>query len=248
MRKSLLNFSKHLLRDSISILYYNLYKRFLNIQGNRSLIYHAFGLKLKHDTYGISIDINNFKEHMKYVHNNHKVIALKNYAKYDVDSVSITIDDGYKDTISAVDILNTYNVPFNLFITTNNIDTKNYLSSQDIRDISTLDIANIGSHGCSHRKLAELNPDEQSFEINQSKKILQDIIGGKIFSYSYPHGSYDDTTLNIIKLSGYDYAASSIKGKNDKYVSQYVLCRNEIISSDKISDISKKIKGYYDYY
>ncbi|MAQ73596.1 MAG: hypothetical protein CMD49_04750, partial [Gammaproteobacteria bacterium] len=87
-----------------------------------------------------------------------------------------------------------------------------------------------------------------SIYITSHKKIKKYIIGGKIFSYSYPHGSYDDTTLNIIKLSEYDYAASSIKGKNDKYVSQYVLCRNEIISSDRISDISKKIKGYYDYY
>ena len=248
MKKTFKKHIKNFIRDSFGSIYYHSYKRFSNEQGNRSLIYHAFGLKLKHDTYGISIDINKFNEHIKYLYENYKIISLKDYANYDSNSISITIDDGYKDTISAIDILNSYDMPFDLFITTDNIDKKNHLSSQDIRDIASLNIANIGSHGCSHNRLTDLNSSQQSNEINESKEKLENIIGSKIESYSYPHGSHDNTTLKIMELSGYNYAASSIKGLNCKLTSKYTLRRSEIISTDTIKDVSKKIRGYYDYY
>ena len=39
---------------------------------------------------------------------------------------------------------------------------------------------------------------------------------------------------------------SSVQEKND--MQKFLLRRNEIVSNDKICDLDKKIKGYYDYY
>ena len=52
MKKYLKNTAKRI----IGSIYYACYKKYQSV-GNRALIYHAFGSKLKNDTFGISIDI-----------------------------------------------------------------------------------------------------------------------------------------------------------------------------------------------
>ena len=54
--------------------------------------------------------------------------------------------------------------------------------------------------------------------------------------------------MSVLKSIGYEYASSSIKGKNTKETNKYLLRRSEIIKSDSLSTITKKINGYYDYY
>ena len=48
---------KQIVKKGLGFLYYYAYKKYLINFGNRCLIYHAFGSKIKHDTYGISINI-----------------------------------------------------------------------------------------------------------------------------------------------------------------------------------------------
>lgn len=50
----------------IGEIYYNGYYRYKTTK-NRILIYHAFGSKLKHDSYGISINPKKFEEHLKFL-------------------------------------------------------------------------------------------------------------------------------------------------------------------------------------
>jgi hypothetical protein len=57
---------KNKLKDTLGFLYYNSYLKYFQNIGNRALIYHAFGSKLKHDTYGMSVDIHKFEEQIKF--------------------------------------------------------------------------------------------------------------------------------------------------------------------------------------
>ena len=75
---------KSVVKESLGMMYYHTFKKFQNIRGNRSLIYHAFGTKLEHDTYGISIKIQNFKEHMKYLVDNYKIISNEDTNRYKI--------------------------------------------------------------------------------------------------------------------------------------------------------------------
>ena len=61
---------KNIIKDIVAFFYYNSFKRFSNHIGNRTLIYHAFGMKLSHDTYGMSIPIDKFREHMMFIKEN----------------------------------------------------------------------------------------------------------------------------------------------------------------------------------
>ena len=234
------------MRETLGLIYFNIYKRHLSISGNRTLIYHAFGSKLDHDTYGISINLNLFKSHMLYLKENY---SFSNIGKNDYNnSISITIDDGYKDTLDAVSILDNLKIPFDLFISSDFINKNGYLSDKDIRDISLSQYSNIGSHGKTHTKLASLNREKQKLELFESKKVLESIIDQAVNSISFPHGSYNEDTIMLLKDIGYKYAATSRKGLNTKQTQKLSIYRSEIVASDMIKDLKKKIDGFYDYY
>ena len=234
--------SKYLLGE----IYYYLIKKY-HEQGNRALIYHAFGSKLKHDTYGISIDIKKFSQHMEYITDNYETTHINNADCSEIN-ISITIDDGYKDTINAVDVLTKKNIPFTLYISPGNLDKTDYLSSKDVKDISLLNECIIGTHGYSHRKLSTLDKIQQKAELQKSKIVLGDLIGKDVNTLSYPHGSFNQQTISIAKELGYVSAASSIKGFNNIKTHPFKMRRVEVIASDKSKELSKKIKGYYDFY
>ena len=229
-------------------IYYNSFRKFSRVIGNRALIYHAFGSKLKHDTYGISINIKKFEDHIRHISDHYKIINIYDSKHIYENTVSVTIDDGYKDNIEAINILSKYNIPFTLFISPVFLNTEKYLSSDDVKSIALMGNSEIGTHGHTHTRLSTLDYKKQLDELSESKKILESLINSKIDCISYPHGSYNSDTLELVKKTGYRYAASSIKGINTSETNDYLLKRIEIISSDSIKSLDKKIKGYYDYY
>lgn len=236
---------KSIIKDTLGSIYYSCYKKFMPT-GNRALIYHAFGSKLKHDTYGISIELKKFREHIWYLSQKYDFSHIGQESS--LPTISITIDDGYKDSLDAIEVLVEKNIPFSIYISTGFINKKKYMSSEDIHDISLIDNCIIGSHGHNHVRLRNISIQAQKNELLDSKNSLEDIIGNSINSLSYPHGSFDNNTIDIAQDLGYQSAASSIKGYNNKNTNQFILKRSEIIASDTINDLDKKIIGYYDFY
>ncbi len=237
---------KNIVKDIAATIYYNSFKRFSNCVGNRTLIYHAFGMDLSHDTYGISIPLDKFKEHMVFIKDNYEVKPLSESYSNNI-SISITIDDGYKDTMYAADILNKLSIPFTLFISTDNIGLKDYLTKKNIKDLSNLSISEIGSHGKTHTRLGNLTTQDQDNEVKSSKIALEKIINQTIESISLPHGSYNNDTFDVIRNNNYKRIATSIKGFN-RSDNNMIIKRSEIIRHDNINHLVKKLKGYYDYY
>ncbi len=240
---------KKIIKNILGEVYYNGYKRYYNPIGNRILLYHAFGSKLKHDTYGISINPKLFKEHLKFLKDNYKLLPLNHNTldnKLDTDSISITIDDGYKDNLTAIELMENYEIPFTIYISTGYINKDQYLSSYDLEDISKINLCTIGSHTMSHKHLSKLDEKKQFEELHGSKLFLESIIKRKVIDFSYPYGDYDLKSKNIAdKL--YEIISTSHIGLNTANCDKKLLKRVEIIASDCVSNLRKKVAGYYDF-
>ncbi|WP_152050222.1 polysaccharide deacetylase family protein [Tautonia marina] len=64
----------------------------------------------------------------------------------------------------------------------------------------------IGSHGQTHRRLADLDESEQSEELVSSKRSLEARLGRTVDAISYPYGEqgdYDDRTCRLAHETGY---------------------------------------------
>lgn len=86
-----------------------------------------------------------------------------------------------------------------------------YMSTAQIQDMYAKG-HEIGAHTRTHRDLVTLSAAEQESEISGSRQDLAALGVGSVSSFSYPFGSYDATTLSIVKKAGYTSALSTING------------------------------------
>jgi len=76
----------------------------------------------------------------------------------------------------------------------------------------------VASHGSSHRLCSECSPEELRKDLNDSKKLLEDITGAPVYGYRAPSFSIDDDSLKIIEDCGYLYDSSfNSFGMNERY-------------------------------
>jgi len=75
------------------------------------------------------------------------------------------------------------------------------LSAEEIRELASDGLIEIGSHTVSHQMLAAANPETQLAEIAQGKKVLEDILGREIGLFSYPYGGADAVDANSREIA-----------------------------------------------
>lgn len=229
-----------------SVFYLGLYK-YIKPKGNRVLIYHAFGSKLTHDTYGISIQLDLFKRHIEFLSDTYKMIEVEKISEYaNCNTVSISIDDGYKDNMLAANIMDEVGIPYVIYISTGMIGNPGYLNEEDIRKLNKSKFCTIGSHTVNHVHLTDVSYQDKKSEIVNSKNRLQKILGEEIKHFSYPYGSYDKDCEDIANKT-YKYVATSHVGINTTKGSSFKIKRTEVIASDDTHELMRKVEGFYDY-
>ena len=87
--------------------------------------------------------------------------------------------------------------------------THRVLTPDQVRQLETPDLIEVGAHTVTHRPLAQLAPDQQRQEIQQSKQTLEATLGHPVESFSYPHGSYTEATLHEVHNAGFSTACCS---------------------------------------
>lgn len=66
----------------------------------------------------------------------------------------------------------------------------------------------VASHGCDHRLSKQLMPDNLKAELNDSKNILEGIIGAPVYGFRAPSFSISHDALKVIQDCGYYYDSS----------------------------------------
>lgn len=143
-----------------------------------------------------------------------EVCTILERGKVDKPFVCVTFDDGYRDNYTtALPILKKEQVPFSIYVTTGFIDNKQSmwwypnerlgLSRDELLDLDAESLCTIGAHTITHPKLENLSVQEQRVEIKQSKQYLESLLGHPVDHFSYPHGSYNDDTMGVLKECGF---------------------------------------------
>lgn len=226
-----------------------------NSQDYRILMYHAIGSKVINDPKNIySLDKHVFRDQMIYL-SNHYSDSLKSFkpdqfTQSNEKAVMLTFDDGYKDNIhNAAPILCEFNIPFTIFITTKFVQDKdpNFLSPSEIRQMSEISTANFGSHGYSHKSLAECSETQLKRELEDSKKFLEDILGRRVDSIAYPNGSVNSRVINAAEDAGYILGGTSFNNRNNSNSDPLFLARTCIFSMDSMNVFKQKVRGDWDW-
>ncbi|WP_169976572.1 polysaccharide deacetylase family protein [Tautonia rosea] len=103
----------------------------------------------------------------------------------------------------------------------------------------------VGSHGQTHRRLADLDESEQSEELIRSKQLLESRLGRPADAISYPYGKYgdyDDRTCRIAREAGYR-AGFTFGGRSNRPGSNrpYEVARINVGSADSPSMVRARL-------
>lgn len=93
---------------------------------------------------------------------------------------------------------------------------RRFLSWDEAREMRAAGMA-IGSHTRSHAILGRLSPEAQKQELEDSKKAIENQLGGRVRSLAYPVGAKDcfsETTEKIAMEAGYSMCFSAYGGIN----------------------------------
>jgi peptidoglycan/xylan/chitin deacetylase (PgdA/CDA1 family) len=133
--------------------------------------------------------------------------------------VLITFDDGYEGIYHyAYPLLKKYGSNAIIFLTTGYIGRYNRWDSSPGPRFRHLDWAHIremadagiwfGSHGVNHTFLTRQSDSLARYELEASKKSLEDRLGLPVPFFSYPYGDYDDRVIDLVREAGYTAAFS----------------------------------------
>lgn len=133
--------------------------------------------------------------------------------------VCFTFDDGYLDTYTiAYPTLTKLNVPYCVYMTRDFYRGKAQpiwdssalmMSAEQLKEMSENPLCTVGVHTCSHPHLGKLGVEEQRYEILECKNDLESLLGLTIWHMAYPHGDYNEETLNIVSELGFKTAVTT---------------------------------------
>lgn len=120
-------------------------------------------------------------------------------------SCIITFDDGYEGVYkNAYPIAQKYNIPFTMFIITDNIGKGDTISWEQAKEMKNSGLVTIASHSLNHDNFSKLSTEDAINNVNQSYKAIDTNLGNtnsKIFTY--PYGLYTDEQIKALKKDGY---------------------------------------------
>jgi len=132
--------------------------------------------------------------------------------------VAITFDDGFRDNLTvALPLLEKFCLPMTLFVTAGFVDQEGYLSEEELSEISKHPLITIGAHGLWHRHFNRLAMDEARFELVESRRLLEEVIGKKVDLMAWPFGECDAGLERLSAECGYRAAWSVWKGSNSMH-------------------------------
>ncbi len=215
-------------------------KYFSGEKGILGLMYHRFN-ENKYPSTNIRMDI--FEKHMDIIYD--EGLKFQDPNNFDKDffkvknekRILLTIDDAFSSFYEiAWPYLKQKEIPFILFVSTEAVGKKGYMTWEQLKEVEKYKFAFLGNHSHSHEYLVDFSFEDFKDDILTSIKIFKDQIGYNPIFFSYPFGEYSLEHQNFIKKS-FKYAFGQHSGVMDLNKNQYELPRFPI--NEKYGDLER---------
>jgi peptidoglycan/xylan/chitin deacetylase (PgdA/CDA1 family) len=180
------------------------------------------------------------------------------------NTIAITFDDGYRDNYEqAFPLLIDSGVTATFYVIAGLIANKKMKPTRQIYDgleIMTkeqiVEMSNagmeIGSHTWSHYALRHADKETLRYELETSKKYLEDVLGREVTSFCYPNGEVpmnipEGELFDLFREIGYTNVTTSQWGCITNQSHPLQLSRQIVEAFDTSEEFRRKLNGNYDY-
>jgi peptidoglycan/xylan/chitin deacetylase (PgdA/CDA1 family) len=117
--------------------------------------------------------------------------------------VLITFDDGHLDNYTtAFPTMQKYGFTGILYIVGSYVGADNYMNADQIKEMAAAGWE-VGSHSMTHTDLTLLEPQQQRYEVVESKDFLEKTLGVPIRTIAYPFGTSNSSVIDYAHFAGY---------------------------------------------
>lgn len=104
------------------------------------------------------------------------------------------------------------------------------------------DNVRIESHTVTHPVLTNVGQSSLDFEMQSSKKRLEEVLGRQVNHFCYPNGSLDKGVQKAAENAGYKTAVTTSYGFNDARTNQLLM--NRIDAMPEIENFAQSVSGF----
>jgi peptidoglycan/xylan/chitin deacetylase (PgdA/CDA1 family) len=135
--------------------------------------------------------------------------------------VVITLDDGYRDLYTtAFPILRAHGFTAVAYIVPSFVGWPQYVTREQIVEMDHAGFE-IASHTMNHSDLARMSNGSVMYQLVQSKRWLESLVGHPVLDFAYPSGKFTNQTVFAVQQAGYDTAVteqtSLLHSRSDRY-------------------------------
>ncbi len=172
--------------------------------------------------------------------------------------VMLTFDDGYQDNHEQLlPLLDEHDAPAVVFVLGDRSLRNNawdmaegeqeipLMNDAQVRACHASGRIEIGSHGLHHRHFPRLSNEELAREINDSKRVLEDLVGDEVVSLAYPYGDYGEREVTATRSAGYRFGIGTVTDPLRMADDRYRIRRIPIFPGTSRAAFWKKTSGYY---
>jgi hypothetical protein len=138
----------------------------------------------------------------------------------------------------------------NVHLTENDMKPYRFLDWTQISEMSESGLVAFGSHTVTHRNLTTLSDDVLKYELQESKRTLEDRIGKPVLALAYPYGGqgfFDRKIIDQARDEGYACAFTTIQGKiDDKSENRFMLKRVMLFDYQNQGAVALKLRRWAD--
>jgi peptidoglycan/xylan/chitin deacetylase (PgdA/CDA1 family) len=149
--------------------------------------------------------------------------------------VIITLDDGYRDLYTtAYPILEAHGFTAVAYIVSGFVGTRGYVTRDQILEMDHYGIE-IAAHTVNHVDLVRAPWGWLTYQLVQSRKWLESLVGHPVLDMAYPSGRYDETVIAAVQQAGYYSATTEWYSVLHKQADRFVWGRVRVTGGDPMS-------------
>ena len=148
--------------------------------------------------------------------------------------VIITLDDGYADLYTtAFPILARHEFTAVAYIVSGFVGLKGYVTADQVKQMDQYGLE-IAAHTVNHADLERAPEPWLSYQLVQSKRWLERLLGHPVLDMAYPSGKFNQQTLVAVQRAGYYSATTEVYGTLHSQSDRYLWTRVRVQDNEPI--------------